>query len=184
MARAFGLALAPWNVLAGGKFRSSKEETQRAESGEGGRTLAGDWHKGQREIQLTEKLEEIAREFGDDVDPTAGEVFPFRIISILELSKTPVAIAYLMHKTPFVFPIIGGRKVSHLKSNIKALEISLTPEHISALEDISPFEPGFPNNFVVSVFLVCLVKVAHSLGLEGRWGCLWSQLESGCLHCP
>ena len=35
-----------------------------------------------------------------------------------------VAIAYVMHKTAYVFPIIGGRKVEHLLANLEALDIS------------------------------------------------------------
>jgi len=51
---------------------------------------------------------------------------------------------------PYVFPIIGGRKVEHLLSNIEALEIVLTPEHIAYLEGINAFDQGFPHNFIVS----------------------------------
>jgi aryl-alcohol dehydrogenase-like predicted oxidoreductase len=58
-----------------------------------------------------------------------------------------------MQKTPYVFPIIGGRKVEHLKANIDALRISLTDEHIKYLESILPFDPGFPNTMVVSACL-------------------------------
>lgn len=36
MARAEGMALAPWNVLAGGKIRSDAEEQRRRETGEKG----------------------------------------------------------------------------------------------------------------------------------------------------
>ena len=49
-----------------------------------------------------------------------------------------------MQKTPYVFPIVGGRKVEHLKANIEALTISLSPEQIKFLESIAPFNPGFP----------------------------------------
>lgn len=62
-----------------------------------------------------------------------------------------VAIAYLLHKAPFVFPIIGGRKVEHLLANIEALEIALSTEQISYLESIVPFDIGFPGNFIVSL---------------------------------
>jgi len=62
-----------------------------------------------------------------------------------------VAIAYVMQKTQYVFPILGGRKVEHLMSNIGALQISLSKEHIAYLESILPFDPGFPNNFFVSL---------------------------------
>lgn len=54
-----------------------------------------------------------------------------------------------MQKTPYVFPIIGGRKIEHLQGNIEALRIRLTEEHIKYLEGIIPFNPGFPNAFIV-----------------------------------
>lgn len=55
-----------------------------------------------------------------------------------------------MQKTPFVFPIIGGRKVEHLKANIEALNIALSKDQIEYLESIVPFDPGFPHNMIVS----------------------------------
>lgn len=64
-----------------------------------------------------------------------------------------VAIAYVMQKAPYVFPIIGGRKVEHLKQNIQALDIALTDEHIKYLESILPFDLGFPTNQFVSLIL-------------------------------
>lgn len=65
-------------------------------------------------------------------------------------SSLIVAIAYVLQKTPYVFPIIGGRKVEHLHANIEALSIALSPEQISYLEGILPFDIGFPINFFVS----------------------------------
>ena len=54
-----------------------------------------------------------------------------------------------MQKAPYVFPIIGGRKVEHLQQNIEALELSLSSEQIKALDNIVPFDKGFPfSNFV------------------------------------
>ena len=61
-----------------------------------------------------------------------------------------VAIAYLMQKTPYVFPIVGGRKVEHLLANTEALEISLTNDHIKYLESVVPLEPEFPQWVIVS----------------------------------
>ena len=57
-----------------------------------------------------------------------------------------------MQKTPYVFPIIGGRKVEHLMDNIGALDISLTTEQIKYLEDVIPFDLGFPHNMIVRLF--------------------------------
>ena len=61
-------------------------------------------------------------------------------------SVTAVALAYVMAKTPYVFPIVGGRKVEHLKDNIQALSIKLSQEQIDKLEQASPFTQGFPQN--------------------------------------
>lgn len=62
-----------------------------------------------------------------------------------------VAIAYVMHKVPFVFPILGGRKVEHMLSNIEALEISLSEEQIDFLDSIKPLDVGYPNFMIVSL---------------------------------
>ena len=55
-----------------------------------------------------------------------------------------------MQKTPYVFPIVGGRKVEHLLANIEALEITLSNDHIKYLESMVPFEAGFPYWLIVS----------------------------------
>ncbi|KAJ7250425.1 NADP-dependent oxidoreductase domain-containing protein [Mycena rebaudengoi] len=127
MVRAHGLALAPWNVLAGGKLRTDAEEEQRRESGEKGRTVfSPDWERSEDQKKMSHALEKVAGEVGAK-------------------SITAVAIAYVMQKVPYVFPIIGGRKVEHLLANVEALEIALSTEQIAFLESILPFDPGFPN---------------------------------------
>jgi diketogulonate reductase-like aldo/keto reductase len=78
-----------------------------------------------------------------------------------------VAIAYVMQKTPFVFPIVGGRKVEQLHGNIEALDISLTPQQIKEIEDTLPFDHGFPYNIVVRATIV--VPTLISPAIAGRW---------------
>lgn len=56
-----------------------------------------------------------------------------------------------MQKAPYVFPIIGGRKVEHLMGNVDALSVTLTEEHIKFLESVQPFDIGFPTNLLVSL---------------------------------
>jgi len=63
---------------------------------------------------------------------------------------TAVAIAYLMQKVPYVFPIIGGRKVEQLEANLESLTITLTVEQMQYLESVVPFDPGFPHTMIVS----------------------------------
>lgn len=69
----------------------------------------------------------------------------------LNSSFVSVALAYVMQKTPYVFPIVGGRKVEHLMDNIAALEIGLSEEQVKYLEDVLPFVRGFPHDMIVSL---------------------------------
>ena len=66
-----------------------------------------------------------------------------------------------MQKTTHVFPIIGGRKVEHLLQNVEALDIALTPEQIKTLDNIVPFNKGFPFNNFVSASLSIQVGLVH-----------------------
>ncbi|KAB8243620.1 hypothetical protein BDV35DRAFT_395624 [Aspergillus flavus] len=53
-----------------------------------------------------------------------------------------------MHKTPSVFPIVGQRKVEHLKANVEALSVSLSDEDLAEIDNASSFDIGFPMNFI------------------------------------
>ncbi|TEB20739.1 Aldo/keto reductase [Coprinellus micaceus] len=59
-----------------------------------------------------------------------------------------VAIAYVMHKAPFVFPIIGGRKPEQIVANIEALDIALSDDQIAFLDTAKPLDLGFPNYMI------------------------------------
>lgn len=59
-----GMALAPWNVLAGGKLRTDEEEKKRMESGEKGRQMFGDWLRNEKEKKASAALEKVAKEIG------------------------------------------------------------------------------------------------------------------------
>ncbi len=80
-----------------------------------------------------------------------------------------MAIAYHLLKTPYVFPIIGGRKVEQLRENLQALDISLTPEQINRIESTKPFEPDF--SYSVFVNFICFFALRSPLT-----GCIDEQL--------
>lgn len=63
-------------------------------------------------------------------------------------SVTAVALAYIRQKAAKVIPIVGGRKVEHLRDNIAALSIELTREQVEFLEGVRPFDVGFPGDFI------------------------------------
>ena len=121
MCQAEGMAIAPWKALGGGDF---KTEAQKA-TGEG-RKISG----GQPDIykKMTSVLEGIAKKRDQQI--------------------TGIALAYVMNTTPDVFPIVGGRNVEHLKGNIAALKVKLTPEELKEIRDASEFDPGFPHTMV------------------------------------
>ena len=116
MAHAEGMALAPWGALGGGKFKS--EQQRKANEG---RQL-GD--ASEKDIKVSAALENVAKRKGSLI--------------------TSVALAYVMHKSHNVFPIVGGRNIEHLKSNIEALKLKLTDEDIKEIEGAVPFDYGFP----------------------------------------
>ena len=59
------MALAPWNVLAGGKIRTDEEEERRRQTGENGRTLsASNWERNDKEKTVCKALEKVAAEIG------------------------------------------------------------------------------------------------------------------------
>lgn len=128
MARHFGMALAPWDVLGQGKFKTAKEIEERKKKGEALRSLRGA-EQTEDEKRVSEALGRVAAEHGIE-------------------SVTAVALAYVMAKAEYVFPIVGGRKVEHLKDNITSLSIRLTSAQIEFLESVVNFDPGFPNNFI------------------------------------
>ena len=130
-----GLAIAAFSVLGGGHIRTDAEEEQRRQTGEKGRTIMGpQWERTPEERAVCLVLEKIAQEVGAK-------------------NITAVAIAYIMHKAPHVFPIVGGRKVEHLMANVEALSIRLTDAHLKAIEDAKPFEMGYPWYIIVSLCL-------------------------------
>jgi len=118
MARDEGMALAPWGSLGGGMFKT--EEQRRAHEG---RAV----QPSEKHIKVSKALEAVAKRKGTVI--------------------TSVALAYVMHKTPYVFPIVGGRTAEHLKQNIEALTLSLSAEDVAEIEDAVPFDIGFPNTF-------------------------------------
>ncbi|KAF2205477.1 Aldo/keto reductase [Delitschia confertaspora ATCC 74209] len=120
MVRSEGMALCPWGSLGGGLF---KTEEQRKVTG--GRNMGG---PSEKHIRISKKLEEIAKKKNTII--------------------TSVALAYVIRKQPYVFPIVGGRKVEHLKGNIEALSLELSDEEVDEIEKESGFEIGFPMSFI------------------------------------
>lgn len=118
MCQAEGMGIAPWGALGGGAFYPESQKK------DGGRQMP----RTTGQIKISAALEKIA--------------------NAKKTKITSVAMAYTMSKSPYVFPIIGGRNPDHLQSNIEALELELSPEDIESIEAADDFDIGFPTNFI------------------------------------
>ncbi|KAH7319921.1 norsolorinic acid reductase [Stachybotrys elegans] len=118
MCRTEGMALVPWGALGNGRYKTEEQRKQAGPSG--------------RHSESADKVSQVL------------EVIAKRKNSII----TSIALAYVMHKAPYVFPIVGGRKVEHLKGNIDALSINLRVEDLHDIESAVPFDLGFPHNML------------------------------------
>ncbi|KZT58600.1 Aldo/keto reductase [Calocera cornea HHB12733] len=127
MCHAEGMGIAPWGVIGQGKFRTKAQLAERLKQG-GMRWGATELTK--EEEALSAALEKVAEEVGQ----------PGKLAN--------VAIAYVMAKQAYVFPIIGGSKAKYLLENIEALSIKLTDEQVDFLDSAVEFKPGFPHDFV------------------------------------
>lgn len=128
MAEALDLAITPWGVLGAGmlsgKYAGGKppEDTRRA---------------GWNASRLTEKNYAIAAE----LEKVAVE---------LGRTSSQVAIAWIRQKSRVVIPLIGARKHEQLLDNLKAVDLTLAPEHMQRLDAVSAIQLGFPHDFLAS----------------------------------
>lgn len=120
MCRDEGMGLHPWGVMGSGFFRSPSKEN------EGSRKTS--FILNGREEPVSQALDGVAQRLGTSINS--------------------VALAYVLHKAPYIFPTIGGRKVEHLKSNVEALSLHLSPEDIDEIENGYDFDLGFPHSFL------------------------------------
>ncbi len=117
------MGLAPWGALGGGNFKSEKQ--REAAKADKGRNLAPPT---ERELKVVQVLEKIANKKGTLI--------------------TSIALAYVMHKAPYVFPVVGGRKIDHLKGNIEALSLEMSKAEMEEIEGAAEFDQGFPLSFI------------------------------------
>lgn len=112
------IAMTPYSPLAAGRLtRDLAEKTYRSE---------------------TDEIAKFKYDTTADTDRLVVEI-------VAELAKkhgvprAQIALAWLLHKKPITAPIIGATKISHLEDGVGALDVKLTPEEISLLEE--PYVP-------------------------------------------
>ncbi|KAI9657008.1 MAG: hypothetical protein M1821_003174 [Bathelium mastoideum] len=113
-----GMAIAPWGALGGGNFKTEEERKQ-----PGRNTPA--FGVSEADAKVSKVLEKIGKNHGN-------------------VHMTSIALAYVMHAAPDVYPIVGGRTIKHIKGNIEALKIRLSEEELQEIEQAYGYTFPFP----------------------------------------
>lgn len=119
-----GMALLPYGTLGQGRFQTEAAFKEREKNNPG--------RKGKKVTSAERAVSKIME----------------GLASAKNTVITSIALAYVMQKAPYVFPLVGGRKVEHIKSNIDALKVDLTEEDVAKIDEAYRFDPGFPHTFL------------------------------------
>ena len=113
----FGLGLIPWSPLAGGMLGGALQKVQ-----EGRRTE----EQIQKRIEANRAKLEQYEGFCKDIGETPADV----------------GLAWLLYQPAVTAPIIGPRTMDQLTGSLRALEITLSDEHLARLDEIWPGPGG------------------------------------------
>ena len=112
-----GIGLIPWSPQARGFFAGNRKrtgggETTRAQSDD----YADNLYFREEDFVVAERVQEVAKKRG--------------------ATGSQVALAWLLAKPHIAAPIIGATKLEHLEESIAALDIELSEDEISSLEEV------------------------------------------------
>ena len=121
-----GMALCPYGTLGQGRFQTKEVYAEREKHNPGRNFIP----LSDEDKHLSSVLEAVANKKGHGA------------------TIHGIALSYVLHKAPYVFPIVGGRKVEHINGNIESLGIDLTDGDIAEIETAYNFDHGFPHTFL------------------------------------
>ncbi|MDH5605291.1 MAG: aldo/keto reductase [Anaerolineae bacterium] len=112
-----GISLLPWSplargFLAGNRTKEKSGETARAKSDDFARSL----YFKETDFEIVERATAMAKKKG--------------------VTPAQIALAWLLHKPGVAAPIVGATKMAHLEQAVSALEIGLSDEEMTELEEL------------------------------------------------
>lgn len=134
MAKALGLAILAWAPIGSG-ILSGKYTKQ-------------DGSDTRRQMFTASRLSEHNLAIARVVDGIADE---------LGRTSTQVALSWLRQREQQVIPIVGSRKLSQIQDSLGCVEVQLSAEHLSRLDEVSRVPYGFPHDFLASPMAQSLV---------------------------
>ncbi|KFY28216.1 hypothetical protein V493_03048 [Pseudogymnoascus sp. VKM F-4281 (FW-2241)] len=117
-----GMAFVAWGALGGGNFRTEAQFAEMRTTVREGRGR----EPSEDAVNVSKALEAVSQRKGTTI--------------------AAVALAYLLVKAPYVFPIIGCRTLAHLEGNIAALDVELIEEDVKEIDAAKVFEIGYPGS--------------------------------------
>ncbi|HTR26988.1 MAG TPA: aldo/keto reductase [Terriglobales bacterium] len=127
MAKAFNLGLVAWSPLAGG-------------------LLSGKYHSGgDKDARYTSDMGKEFKRTGEGPDRIVATLQ--KVSQQVGRSAAQVALAWLRYRDIPITPIIGARRIPQLQDNLASLELELSSEQVSVLNEASAIELGFPGDF-------------------------------------
>ena len=120
LCREEGIGLIPWSplargFLAGNRDKANKGETTRAKSDD----FAHKMYYEDSDFEIVDRVVAVGKEIG--------------------AAPAQVALAWMLGKPGITAPIIGATKKHHLDDAFKAMDLQLTPEQVTRLEE--PYRP-------------------------------------------
>lgn len=124
MAVALGMSVLAWAPLAGGaltgKYLNSNDNAPK-------RLAPNSKRLNERSTAIAKKVVDVAKQIG--------------------ASPAQVALKWTM-QNPIVIPIVGARTLAQLQDSLQGASLHLPVEHLTALNEISTIELGFPYEFL------------------------------------
>jgi aryl-alcohol dehydrogenase-like predicted oxidoreductase len=128
MAQALDLAITPWSPLGGGILTGKYNKPLQPEEEQGRLANPAMGVISERNLAIAEVVIQVATEIG--------------------CTASQVALAWLRAQRGVIIPIVGARKLSQFQDNLAVLEVTLSPEQLQRLHEVSQIELGFPHDFL------------------------------------
>ena len=125
MARELGMGVTPWSPLKGGLLsgRYTRENGAKPEGRTWGAASLND-----KTYAVVDELERIAEQ--------------------LDTTPARVAIAWVQTQPGVASTILGARTLAQLDDNLAAIDVALTPQHVTALNALTTPALNFPAHFL------------------------------------
>jgi aryl-alcohol dehydrogenase-like predicted oxidoreductase len=138
MAKALNLGLTAWSPLSSGVLTGKYHGHGSSEPGRLSGDMMQDFLPEQhRAARIVAAVKKVSDETGR--------------------SMAQVALAWLRYRSVPVIPIIGARKLSQLHDNLASFTLTLSDDQLTALDEASRIELGFPHDFYEKAMVRALI---------------------------